>query len=171
MSAASASEAAPAGYLGLARRLVEIGRDLLGQGLLPYEIESRIFRGLTAPSAERRIALFRAGLGLPGLLSRDEAAALATAVWRALRGEPDRVLERRMLRAHLLHNLIQAAHDGAEELRRDGCAVTPENLKSALMFAVVYARPRSELRPWDLGDAEVEKMIAVAVNEYFGGAL
>jgi len=84
-----------------------------------------------------------------------------------LRGPPDLDFERQVLLANLLNNLVQAAHDAAEELRRDGIAVGAENLKSALMFAIVNARPRSSIVPWHLPDSIVEKTIYVAINYFF----
>jgi hypothetical protein len=60
--------------------------------------------------------------------------------------------------------LFQQAHDSAGDLRRDSIEVTRENLKSALMFAVVYAKPKSDLVPWPLGDREASSMINVVVT-------
>jgi hypothetical protein len=155
------------------QRLLGAVVDLLPQGLAPHEIEQRIFGALTAPLGPdlpaRRARLFRVSVGLPPEpLSRGEASRLADAIGRALRGPRDPVFERRMLLAHLRGLLMQQAHDSAEELRRDNIDVTPENLRSALMFATVYARPRSELWPCGVSDAEVKNMIMLVVDDYFG---
>jgi hypothetical protein len=153
----------------LHERLLAVGRHLVDdQGLLPSEAECRVFIGLTALTPHALV--FRAGVGLAEPLPRGEASDLATAVGRALRGAPDRDFQRQLLLAHLRGLLMQNAHDSAEELRRGKSDITPENLRSALMFAVVYARPRSELWPSGVSDAEVEEMINVVVNDYFGGA-
>jgi hypothetical protein len=148
-------------------RLLAAGRDLLAQGFYPHEIEQYIFRGLSALTP--RALIFRAGIGLAESLSKDRASRLADAIGRALRGAPDLVLERQLLLAHLRGQLLQAVFDGAEDLRHDGIAVSPENLRTALTFAIVYARPRSELRPWDVSEADTENMIEMVITDYLDG--
>jgi len=158
----------------LQERLFATAEDLVQQGLHPHATESSLFQFLTAdpskipdPLKAGRVRVFQRAIGLPGPLCRDEASRAADAVGRALRWPPDRDFERRILLARLLSNLVQAAHDGAEDLRRDELTVTPENLKSALIFAVVNARPRSSLVPWNLPDSIVEKTIPVAIEYFF----
>jgi hypothetical protein len=146
------------------RRLLATAHHLVADCLLPSEIEMKFYAGLTAatPSA----SLFRACIGLNAPLQRDSASHLAAAVGRMLRGPSDRDWTRRYVLIHLHSQLMQAAHDAAEELRRDDIAVTPPNLRSALEFAAVYARPRSSLIPWDIANGTVEQMIEVVVKEY-----
>jgi hypothetical protein len=158
----------------LQQRLYTAAEALLRQGLPPAEIECRVFDFLASDPQKlsdslkvRRVRLFQAAMGLPGPLPRDEASRLAEAARMALLGPPDLEFERRVLLGHLLHNLVQAAHDAAEEFRRDGIAVTHENLRSAVMIAVVNARPRSTVVPWNLPDSVVEKTIPVAVEYFF----
>jgi hypothetical protein len=156
------------------KRLLVAARDLLADGLSPSEIESRVFRALTAPPGPdlpaRRAQLFRVGIGLSQPLPRGEASDLADALGKALRGPRDAVFERRTLLAHLRGLLFQQAHDSAEGLRREGLEITSANLRAELMIAVVYAKPKSELVPWHLDSSIVERMIEVVVNDYFGGA-
>ena len=146
------------------RRLLTTAHHLVADGLLPSEIEMIVYTGMTAatPSA----SLFRAGIGFDAPLRRDSASHLAGAIGRMLRGPRDPDWTRRYVLIHLHSQLMQAAHDAAEELRRDDIAVTPPNLRSALEFAAVYARPRSSLIPWDIANGTVEQMIEVVVKEY-----
>jgi hypothetical protein len=154
------------------KTLLIIGYDLLEQGLDTPQIEERFFSALTMPSGPdlpaRRVRLFRSAIGSSGPSSKDRASDLADAVARPLRGGSDLAFQRRMLLAHLRGLLFQQAHDSAGDLRRDSIEVTRENLKSALMFAVVYAKPKSDLVPWPLGDREASSMINVVVTDYFG---
>ena len=79
---------------------------------------------------------------------------------------PEGAFARKMIIAHARQSLMQSSHEEAERLRRDGLAVTPENLKASLMIAVVDARPRSLLAPWISDDRIVEKLIAVVVRDF-----
>jgi hypothetical protein len=152
-------------------RLLAAGRDLLAQGLYPYEIEHRVFNALTAPARPmpaRRAQLFRAGIGLAEPLPRGEASELADALGRALRGSCDRAFGRRLVLAHVRSRLLQAAHDQAESLRRNDIAVTRENLAIAMMMSITKARRGCELildNP-AIG-CSVEAMIEIAVTDYF----
>jgi hypothetical protein len=72
--------------------------------------------------------------------------------------------------AHLRGNLMQVAHDHAEDLRCEGIQPNRENLRTSMMFAIANARPRSSLIPWDLSDRDVERMLDLVVDDYlFGG--
>lgn len=84
---------------------------------------------------------------------------------------PDGAFARKMIVAHARQSLMQAGHEEAERLRRDGLAVTPENLKASLMVAVVDARPRSLLVPWITDDGIIEKLIAVVVRDFCDSAI
>jgi hypothetical protein len=151
------------------RRLLAVGHHLVADGLLPSEAEMTVFNGLTADTG--RASVFRAGIGLDAPLMRDPASRLADAIGRALRGPRDPDSERRWKLTYLRSQLFQAAHDAAEDLRRDGVEVTAENLRGALEFAVVYARPRSSLIPWEIDNAVVEQMIQVALTDYLALAV
>jgi hypothetical protein len=153
----------------LSDRLAAVARYLVAYGLGLHAVGPRLFESLTAPDTDARARLFRAGVGLRSPLSyRDDASALADDAERQMRGPRDPVFERRMLLAHLRALLFQQAHDSAEDLRREKIDVTPADLRAALMLAVVYAKPKSELVPWHLDNSVVENMIEVVLDDYFG---
>jgi hypothetical protein len=70
-----------------------------------------------------------------------------------------------LLLARLRWLLTNEARSVAKRLRRDGIAVTAENIATGLMLVVGTAQPRSRFVPWHLDDVTVEKMIAVVAND------
>ena len=124
------------------QRLVGAANDLLDGGSSPSVIEMTIYKSLVAgtPSA----SLFRAGVGLAEPQARDFASRLAELIGRALRGPTDPDFARRYALAHLRGRLAQAAHDCAEQLRRDGVPVTPDDLTLRLMLAAMKHRPEAK---------------------------
>jgi hypothetical protein len=153
-------------------RLLAVADDLLAQGLRPLEVESRLYESLSADPSKvsdvlkaRRIRVFQRAVGLQGPLSRDEASNLATAVWRALRGPPDLDLERRMIIAHTRWNLLNEARQLAIQMRREGTAVTPQNLASALILAISNARPRSAIVSWFLDNEVVDRLVTIVAAD------
>lgn len=81
--------------------------------------------------------------------------------------EHSRGFDRQMILARLRGNLLQAAHELADKLKRDDRDVNAENLRDALLFEVAHANPRSTLAPWNLEDSIVEKMMDVVVRDFF----
>jgi hypothetical protein len=79
---------------------------------------------------------------------------------------PDREFERQMVLARFRWNLLQAAHECAEQLRRDGLGITTENLQGKLTLAVANVRPRSALIPWFVENAAAVRMIDVVVSDF-----
>jgi len=142
---------------------------LLAQGLFPHEIECRFFTLLTADPAKSQDAPgtrnFQTTIGLSAPLSRDEASALAAAVVRALRSEPDRVFSYRMVIAHTRWNLLNEARRLASQMRREGVATTPQNLASALILAFGNAKPRSRVVSWFLDDDVVGQLITIVAAD------
>jgi hypothetical protein len=84
-------------------------------------------------------------------------------------GQSDPDFARKMILANALGSLMQAAHECGEQLRRDGVALTRENLKSALVMAVGTVRPRSMLCGWVTDDRVIEQLIGAAVANFFDG--
>lgn len=75
-----------------------------------------------------------------------------------------------MLLARLRGNLVDAAHELAEKLRRDDCPVTGETIRDAIIFETARAIPRSVLIPWHLTDDVIEPMIGIVVADFFSNA-
>jgi hypothetical protein len=116
------------------RRLLAAARYLIADGLLPSEIEIRIYRGLIAATSSA--AVFRAGIGVDAPLSRDSASRLAEHAGRTLRGPRDQefIFQYGLIQTRV--RLMQAAHDAAEDLRRGGAPVTRDNLELAMMMTI-----------------------------------
>ena len=93
---------------------------------------------------------------------------MTDAIMRALRGPADPDFSQSMIRARLLGSLLQAVFDAAEDARRERIGITRENLRTAVAFAVLYARPRSDLVPWHVDNSAVDAMLEVALDDYLG---
>jgi hypothetical protein len=155
---------------GVSGRLAAVAQHLIEFGLTLHQIGPKLFKHLIAPDDDARSRLFRAGLGLRGQRSRREASALADHAERGVRGPYDHVFGRRFVLAHVRNRLLQAAHDQAESLRRDGVAVTRENLAMAMMMIITRTRRGCELildNP--LIGCSIEAMIEIATTDYFSG--
>jgi hypothetical protein len=155
---------APANLIG---RLADVGRHLLDLGTPLHALGPTLYDGLTGADTDDHARLFRTGLGLSAPLTRDPASDLAAEVERRLRGPKDYRFEKQFVLAHSLNNLVQAAHDGAEELRDEGVPVTAGNLETKILFAIANARPRSWFFPLGLTRFEVEEVILDAVAFFF----
>jgi hypothetical protein len=154
----------------LSDRIVAVARLLVDFGLPLHQIGPKLFEHLTAPDADARSRLFRAGLGLRGQRSRREASALADHAERGVRGPYDRVFGRRFVCAHARNRILQAAHDQAETQRPEGVAVTRDNLRLTMMMLVGRAKwTELVLRNPPIG-CSVETMIEVATTDYFSCA-
>jgi hypothetical protein len=134
----------------------------------------RIYDGLTQDTP--RASLFRAGIGIE-LLERDQASAITEAVGRKLRGPRDLEFVHKYELAHTRGRLLQAAHDAAEDLRRDvqtiargrnGAEVNRENLELAMMLTV--GTKRGALVVDNPLTDSIEKRIKFAVNDYLHSA-
>lgn len=167
------ASAPPIDY-AVASRLLAAARDLLAQELPLCAVETRIFAALAPPpdansSTANRARLFRTMMiGLPSPLPKSEASAVTDAIMRALRGPADPDFSQSMIRARLLGSLLQAVFDAAEDARRERIGITRENLRTAVAFAVLYARPRSDLVPWHVDNSAVDAMLEVALDDYLG---
>ena len=150
------------------RRLIEAANDLLADGSLPYQIETIVYDGLAADTAEA--SLFRAGAGLTEPPTRDFASRLAELIGRALRGPHDPEFARRYTIAHVRGRLAQAAHDCAEQLRRDDAPVTRENLELRLMLAAMRHGPEAKYLLGNQVDISIEGQCGLAANDYFAMA-
>lgn len=155
---------APANLIG---RLADVGRHLLDLGTPLHALGPTLYDGLTGADTDDHARLFRTGLGLSAPLTRDPASDLAAEVERRLRGPKDYRFEKQMVLAHSLNNLVQAAHDAAEELRDEGVAVTAAHVEGKLLFAIANARPRSWFFPAGLTPRDVEQSIPEAVAFFF----
>jgi hypothetical protein len=170
---ADATNASPPFDDAAIKRLVMTAHELIEQGYSPSEIEGRIF-GALVPGADLAAAirgrLFRVMTGLPARpLSIREASDLVGAIARALRGAPDLEFTRQFALAHTRGRLLQAAHDCAEHLRRDGVVPSRDNLALAMMMAVTRVRHECELILRNLTNLSIETRIDIAVRDYFGG--
>ena len=68
--------------------------------------------------------------------------------------------------------LAQAAHDCAEQLRRDGVPVTPDDLALRLMLAAMkHRRPEAKYILGNPLAMSVEDQCSLAANDYFAMAV
>ena len=162
LDASVPSEANP----NVCRRLLAAAYNLVADGLLPSEIEMRIYRGLTA--ATPSTAVFRAGIGIDAPLTRDSVSPIAEAVGRALRGPRDEEFVLQYELACTRARLMQAAHDAAEDLRHIGAPVTRDSLELAMMMTI-GGRRGALILDNPLSDP-VEKRIKFAASDYLGDA-
>lgn len=85
-------------------------------------------------------------------------------------GQSDPDFDRQMVLANALGSSMQAAHECGGRFKRDGVAVTSENVRSALTLAVGTVRPRSMLGGWVTDDHVIEQLIDAAIANFFDGA-
>jgi len=164
-----AAAAPVAGPVNETSRLLAAARILIDEGLALFDVEARVFAGLTeAPGDDlpsRRAALFRAAVGVPAPLSRSEASSLTTAIVRELRGARDSKFDHQYRLAHARGRLLQAAHDRAEEMRRDGVEITRDNLELRMMMTI--ASRGGEVILVNPIDVPIEDRVAIAVRDFF----
>lgn len=150
----------------LIERLVEVARVVVS-GLGLGAVGPALYDSLTG--TDDRARLFRAGLGLRGSLSRDDASRLAEEVEHVLRGTRDHTFDKQMVLARLLDNLVQCAHDSAEELRAEGIPITAANLETKILFAVANSRPQSDIVPAEVTQLEAERALADVARWFLKG--